>query len=273
MKIDNSHSVLWDWERGSTPAPPTYDTDLQTWIDAQSSTPSATNLGYLNTLVTSLKAGTNNWSKADRIWVFAQEYSTNGVKCLKSLTANTWVNSPTFTQYQGVKSNGTNSYINSNFVPATHASNMTLANSSASIYLRSLQSGNVICFGQNDGSARDNYLQVKYSGDNKTYFRFNTNVDTGYTQTTTGGAFWTLERSLGTTSNVYKNATSQFGGAVAASSGLGTKAIYLCCNNNNGTAANFSTEEISFFIIGAKMDYTELYNSITAYMTSLGKQN
>lgn len=251
----------------------TYDTDLQTWINAQSSVPNATNLGYLNTFITSLKAGSDNWTKADRIWMFAQEYSTNGVKCLKSLTANTWVNSPTFTQYQGVKSNGTNSYINSNYVPATHGSQFTLANASISIYTRNIVSGNVIVFGQSDGSTGDNYLQLKYSGDSKTYFRMNTNIDTGYSQTTTTGAFWSLERTGGTVCNVLKNASSQFGGAVATSSGLGTKAIYLCANNNNGTAANFSTEEISFFIIGAKMNYTELYNSITAYMTSLGTQN
>ena len=100
----------------------------------------ATSLGYTlpsssqqanqSKLLADLKAG-GVWAKLDTFAMFANDGGSNfGLIDWKRLTLYTAVNSPTFTTNQGFTGNGTSSYIDTNFNPATQGTNHTLNNAS-----------------------------------------------------------------------------------------------------------------------------------------------
>jgi hypothetical protein len=116
-----------------------YDTDYQAILDY------ATTQGYTlpseaqrlkqNTLLIALKdAGV--WSKLDTFANFATDGSSQFAlidwKRLVQYNAST---SPTFTTNEGFMGNGTSSYIDNNFNPATSGSNYTLNNASRYLYM------------------------------------------------------------------------------------------------------------------------------------------
>ena len=100
----------------------------------------ATSLGYTlpsagqqvkqNELLISLKLN-GIWAKLDTFAIFANDGSSNfGLIDWKRLTLYTAVNSPTFTTNQGFNGNGTSSYIDTNFNPATSGTNYLLNDAS-----------------------------------------------------------------------------------------------------------------------------------------------
>jgi hypothetical protein len=113
-----------------------FDTDYQAVLNR------ATALGYAlpsdsvkvkqNTLLTSMKAD-GVWAKLDVFYVFAQDGGSDfGTLNWKNPNANqsTLVNAPTFVSNGGFQGNGTSSYIDTNFNPATQGVQYTLNNAS-----------------------------------------------------------------------------------------------------------------------------------------------
>ena len=114
--------------------PPLFDADYQAVLNY------ATSLGYTlpsagqqikqNQLMLDLKAG-NIWSKLDTFAMFANDGGSNfGLIDWKLLVTYTAVNSPTFTSNEGFMGNGTSSYIDTNFNPATQGVNYLLNDAS-----------------------------------------------------------------------------------------------------------------------------------------------
>jgi hypothetical protein len=100
--------------------------------------PSASQRIKQNTLVLALKSG-GIWTKLDVLYIFANDGGSNfGTLNWKAPTLNqaTLINSPTFTNNQGFTGNGTSSYINTNFNPATQGVNYTLNNASRHNFVR-----------------------------------------------------------------------------------------------------------------------------------------
>lgn len=116
-----------------------YDTDYQAILDY------ATTQGYTlpsesqrlkqNTLLIALKdAGV--WSKLDTFANFATDGSSQfALIDWKRLTQYNASTSPTFTTNEGFMGNGTSSYIDTNFNPATSGSNYTLNNASRYLFM------------------------------------------------------------------------------------------------------------------------------------------
>jgi hypothetical protein len=113
-----------------------FDADYQAILNR------ATTLGYTlpsasvqvkqNTLLTSMKAD-GVWAKLDVFYVFAQDGSAEfGTLNWKNPNANqsTLVNAPTFVSNGGFTGNGTSSYIDTNFNPATQGVQYTQNNAS-----------------------------------------------------------------------------------------------------------------------------------------------
>lgn len=130
----NSHEVSW---AGLTDIVGfAYEDEYQAILDK------ATALGYTlpsdavklkqNTLLASLKS-TGVWAKLDVFYVFAQDGgSAFGTLNWKNPNANqaTLVNAPTFVSNGGLMGNGTSSYIDTNFNPATQGVQYTQNNAS-----------------------------------------------------------------------------------------------------------------------------------------------
>jgi hypothetical protein len=115
-----------------------FDTDYQAILDKASSVgfgytlPSDSVKVKQNTLLTSMKT-IGVWAKLDVFYVFAQDGgSAFGTLNWKNPNANqsTLVNSPTFVSNGGLQGNGTSSYIDTNFNPATQGVQYTLNNAS-----------------------------------------------------------------------------------------------------------------------------------------------
>jgi hypothetical protein len=113
-----------------------FDTDYQAVLNR------ATTLGYTlptdsvkvkqNTLLSSMKT-IGVWAKLDVFYVFAQDGGSDfGTLNWKNPNVNqsTLVNAPTFVSNGGLQGNGTSSYIDTNFNPATQGVQYTLNNAS-----------------------------------------------------------------------------------------------------------------------------------------------
>lgn len=150
-----------------------FDTDYQAVLTR------ATALGYTlpsaaqqikqNQLVLDLKAA-GIWSKLDVFYNFyndgSKEFATLNWKAPSSYQA-TLINSPTFTSNQGFTGNGTTSYINTNFNPATNGVNFQNNNASRYCYVRipvtgkyidGVANGNDLNMGFRIGSSQFNYI-------------------------------------------------------------------------------------------------------------------
>lgn len=119
--------------RGGLGQRTTNDSDAATLIAAMSPAPDGARQTLINTTVVALKAA-GIWALMDECWFMAAHASQSsllGWKRYKDLSA---VNSPTFTTNRGYKSNGTSSYLDTNFAPGTHGVNYTLNDASIGIY-------------------------------------------------------------------------------------------------------------------------------------------
>jgi len=109
-----------------------YQAILDKAIEFGYSLPSASVQVKQNTLLTSMKAD-GVWAKLDVFYVFAQdgsaEFATLNWKNPNANQANI-TSAPTFVVNGGFQGNGTSSYIDTNFNPATQGVNYTLNNAS-----------------------------------------------------------------------------------------------------------------------------------------------
>jgi hypothetical protein len=251
----------------------TYDTDYQAVLDR------ATTLGYTlpsdpqkliqNNLVLGLKSN-GIWSKLDVFYVFAndgsQQFGTLNWKN-PNLYQNTLVNSPSFTTNQGFASNGSSSYINTNFRLQTNGVNYQQNSASFGYYIFS--GGSV------DSTAR---LGVRTGFNNQHTYEFrnrfvdiNTNSQTNIGTSTPDG-FRLFNRSNSTTTNRYLNGTLN-GTSSAVSSTPSDALFYILALSNNGTPILFSTstEIMSVVFIGGDLssEQSDFNTIITNYMTSI----
>ena len=105
--------------------------------------PSAAQQVKQNKLVVDLKAA-GVWSKLDTFAMFANDGGSNfALIDWKRLSLYTAVNSPTFTTNQGFTGNGTSSYIDTNFNPATSGTNYVL-NDASRYYMHFLGTGGIV---------------------------------------------------------------------------------------------------------------------------------
>ena len=110
-----------------------------------------------NNLVVSLK-NANYWNRFDSLAQFSTDGDTNfALIDWKRLSQMTAINSPIFTTNQGFKTNGTSSYINTNFNPSLNGVNYTQNSAGISANTFSLSSSNRYVVGTlstADGAAR-----------------------------------------------------------------------------------------------------------------------
>jgi hypothetical protein len=245
-----------------------FDTDYQAVLNY------ATSLGYTlpssaqqikqNQLMLDLKAG-GIWSKLDTFAMFANDGGSNfGLIDWKRLSLYTGVNSPTFTNNQGFQFNGTSSYINTNFNPATQSVNYTLNNASRGFYLYNSSATPLGIDGNN--TTFDNAI---FRLDPTANIRINStnNLNTNYSLSVTSG-FKSIHRTSSTNltllSPIFVNAATNE--RTQSSTSITSQNQTL---GRSGTFyGNFAT---SFFYMGASLvaENNNFVNAINTYMTSL----
>lgn len=229
----------------------------------------ATSLGYTlpslaqqvkqNKLVADLK-NAGIWNKLDTFAVFATDGSSNfALIDWKRLSLYTNVNSCAFTANAGFQGNGTSSYIDTNFNPATNGVNYTLNNASRFLWNKIISASSRYM----DGNIIANTNGI-YSN-NSTNHRINqgtTNLSASVTLNTIG--FISINRTSSTNVELFDDTTQYSRTANSSSINSNNQFIF-----RGGTL--YANSQTSFYGMGASLisENTSLYNALNTYLTSL----
>lgn len=240
-----------------------FDSDYQAVLNY------ATSLGYTlpssaqqikqNQLMLSLKAG-GIWSKLDTFAMFANDGGSNfALIDWKRLTTYTAVNSPTFSSNGGFASNGTSSYIDTNFNPATSGVNYTLNNAGRFFWVDNrtaipteLWEGTATSSGNRSANSSTSGNQKINSVNQTSPVAFN--VD----------EFHAINRTSSSNVEFFTNTTQ--------SSRFQTSTSIISENQViSRSFGSFNTSRFRFYAMGASIvsENTAFYNAINTYMTSL----
>ncbi len=202
------------------------------------------------------------WQKLDVLWVMASHDAQAARLNWKAPAsfALTEVNSPTFTADRGYAGNGSTSYLNTGWNPATNGVNYTLNSASLGAYINggtdaansgtaamgALVSGQGAFFmprgntgGQPNGNIRG---------------RLNQSVSTNEfaTDISTNRGLTAIDRSGSTNTNAYKNGGS-VGSSASASSSVSSGALFIGGLNSSGAYSNGSDFRIAEAFAGASL--------------------
>ena len=226
--------------------------------------PSASQRIKQNKLLVDLKAA-GVWSKLDTFAVFATDGNSDfALIDWKRLVNYTGVNVPTFTTNEGFTGNGTDTYISTNFNPATNGVNYTLNNASRFMWNKATSITNRGL----DGNLTNSVNGMSSSLTGSTNHRINT----GGAFTGTGvvmnivGLISIHKNNSATDIELFTN-TNQFTRVSASSSISSTNQLLW----RNGNASTLGTAQTAIYGMGASLvsENTTLRTILDTYLTSL----
>ena len=142
-----------------------YGTEYQAVYDAYDTKPDAADAAIDNTMIAGWVSD-GVWSKIDGIWIFANHIiGADSLRNWKdpSGTLATAYNSPAFDQWEGWTGNGSNAYIDLNWIPSVNGVNYTQNSASMGGYIRSSFTQNSVDFGVSGD--HDTRLQSRWASD------------------------------------------------------------------------------------------------------------
>jgi len=255
----------------------TYDLieEYRTVYNSMTTKPSESVTLAQNTLVESLvNAGV--WDKLDVFYNFANEINTAGEAQINWKTPGTrnatLVNSPIFTSLAGFSTNGSSSYINTNYTPSTHRVNYSLNSASMFVYpttvteplTQSMYDIGVL------GGPSSGYISANFYSDNMARVELNTNVDWTVSSSQYTG-FFVLNRTASNSTTLYRNKTS-LGSTSAASADYPATTLYVgCLHHYFSGATSFARKRYAFAGAGASLsvdEITVLTDACNTYLSS-----
>ena len=258
------------------PAGASEDAATTAWVNAvvaAGGSVGATQRGYVNTLITSLKAH-SLWTIQERIWLHASENIKQATIDIVNLGVATEVSSPSFTASQGYTGNGSSSYLDTGW---SSGSNYTQNSASISAYIRTSRAGNnnYAALARVDTATTGTSDMIWPLSGGVFSYDVNDGAFSNQPANTNAQGFWTASRTGASTLALYKNSNSTaFGTATTASGSLASNTnFYIGARSNNNSAEWFSTDQIAITTIGAGMsaaNVAQFQTDLNAYMTSLG---
>jgi hypothetical protein len=220
------------------------------------------------------------WGSFDALYLTAaassQAASLNWVQNAYNLSV---VNSPTFVADRGFNGDGSTSYLTTGFNPATAPSPHFTQNSGAiSVSDRTTRAGNsnAVQFG---GSVSTNYNAVilVYTVLSPPFLARINAVGGGVVQAANSGSAgrYIVSRTGSTATTSYKAGASMGVVASAASIAVPNSTMFLDANDNAGTPALFSSDQLSQASIGASMTAGQAAcfdSAIAGYLAGVGAQ-
>lgn len=240
---------------------------------------SGTQRGYVNTLITGLKAD-NLFSTIDALWLFASE---SAIQAKFDITAGTGSNlaitpvgSPTFTASQGYSNTVADvDYINTNYQPSTIAVHLTQNSATCGVYRRTSTTTRAWVIGGEDGVDRLGFENFRAGGVQLTVGLNDTGPAMNVSSGSGAAGFWCISRTGASTTEAYFNGSS-VGTGTEASTGMVARPIFTHTLNGNGTpVAGANDLQAAIVVFASGWDGTQnanFYARIQAYMTSLGTQ-
>ena len=228
----------------------------------------ATTLGYAlptfsqiikqNQLLIDLKSA-GVWDKLDTFAVFATDGSSDfALIDWKRLTQYTAVNSPAFTTNEGFMGNGTSSYIDTNFNPATQGVNYTLNDASRYAYVFTGSAAQRF-----EGNLLDNNMRLGTF----TLIKINSGavnaLDSAFTYTTTKG-MKSIHRTSSTDVTLYNDSIGE--GRTLISTDVTSENQWIF--RNGGI---YVDTKISMYAMGSSLitENTDFVNAFDTYLNSL----
>jgi hypothetical protein len=209
-----------------------------------------------NKLIVDLKAA-GIWAKLDSFGVFATDGNSNfALIDWKRLVNYTAVNSPVFSSNGGFTGNGTSSYIDTNYNPATNGVNYTLNNAGRFFWVDNRAAGN---WEGGTSAAGNNSLNASSTG-----HRINSNNVLSSAANFAMDGFHAINRTSLSNVELFTG-TTQFS-RLQVSTGIQSSNSTIL---RSGTAYNAS--RFRFYGIGAEMvsENTDFNNALNTYFTSL----
>lgn len=182
-------------------------------------------------------------------------------------TAFTTVNSPTLDS-NGVTGNGSSSYINTLWNPASNGMRYSLNSASMGLYSRTNSTvGTSVDFGCKGSATSRSQIFSKYSANGQFYLNTSSFKDVAMSDSL---GLISIDRTGASTGGVYKNGTLLDSNTVS-SLAIPDAVWFIGALNNNGTPANYSARNIAFcYAGGGLINQNALYNRVQTYMTRRG---
>lgn len=215
----------------------------------------------VDTMITGLIAD-GVWSKLDRLWILAADNSPSALTDMVATALATAVNSPTFTANRGYTGNGTTSYVDSNFNPATAGG--LFAQNSACIFGWSNTSGITAkpSFGQPTSVQCYNEFT-----DTNMYYKINQAGQDSFANVSAPTGLYLLNRDSSTTTQADINGTQAFN-SLTGSTALDSATFTVCAGDGN-----FDTRQMCCLGFGGSFNTTDrsnIYSRLRTYMTAVG---
>lgn len=217
------------------------------------------------------------WWRTDDYHGLWGENAAQSLTSIKQRRLATATNSPTFTADRGYTCDGVTNYIDTGFVPSTHAVAMTLNSAHAEVYERTNVNSTASSLGVNSGS-------------NRAIAVFPRDTGTVKVAANGGGAVYTLAsgtsmgltqfgRNGATTADVYgaKNGVDlvQTSPHTALGASLPSNSFYIGGTNLSGALSFPRAASVGFVAYGAALSGAQRlarYNAVQAWATAVGAQ-
>ncbi len=214
------------------------------------------------------------WDLIDDTGSLVAENAPQALTSLKQRRLGTVTAAPTFTTDRGYAFNGTTQFINTGFIPSTHAVAMTGSNMHLAAYERTNVTATTYAIGMLDGTNQNCRLIPRTAG-NGVSGSLNSAAATYVGSLTDSRGLTVISRTAAPVFEVFRPAGLSAGTVVPASNAtvLPTRAIYIGAYNNAGTAAAFRAATEGFWSVGASMTAAQqlaFYSGLQSFMTSVG---
>ena len=239
-----------------------YTTNFKAVVESRGGTLTSTEETYLRTFEASVGS---DLAKMDRLWIhgLSNEIAAKTSFVNPTSTMITGVNSPTFTANIGFTGNGSTSYLNTNFNPATHGLNYTLNTASIFQYERAAILGTYCGIGE-----QQSYLFPNLSG--SAYFTINNGASNNTFTVANSKGFLFADRSSNNLTTCYKNGVFKSTLNNTATN-FATHNFYLLALLQGGAALYASPGNVALSGIGGTgINQSNFYNAVQALGTSIG---
>ena len=253
--------------------------EVTAYISGLTTPLSAGQITKLNTFVRSLKTGLGISLLSDAfdvMYILAGETAESSLRNLVKRAHDAQaVNSPTFTALEGFTGNGTSSYLNSNYNPATQGINYLLNTCSAGCYDRTSSASNGALYGALSDSS-NNYMQgLHRSTNNESFLILNEGPTASQkAENQTDGSGCHIQTRLSAISGkLYRNKNNILN-SNKVSTGVPNNNIHILARNHNGTTNLYTNHQLSMVYFGKVLsdaNVNAITDAIEAYMDSNGK--
>lgn len=240
---------------------------------AMSVKPTGPRLGLYVTLIRELKAA-GIWSKLDALYLLAAhdaQAARINVRQPGSFDLSL-VNAPTFATDQGYAGNGSTSYLNTGFNPATAGGHYALDSAHLGVWSRTASTANVVDIGaRTSGTTAQSFLQARNLS-NAFAARLNQDLSTGGPTVTDSLGHFVNARTGAEERAYYKNGTAA-ATSTAASSAVTVGNILIGALNNGGVPQLHSARQYAAAHIGGGLsdaDVAALHAALLKFLTAVG---